>query len=255
MVVEAEEVSKAFESERGRVEALQAASLSVRKGEFVSLLGPSGCGKTTLLRMVGDLETPTTGEIRVSGLVPSEARQQRLTGAVFQKPSLLEWRSVLDNVRLPGEVFKDEEVLGRAEEMVEKVGLTGFEHAFPRELSGGMQSRVSIARALTHRPRVLLMDEPFGALDEITREHLQIELLSVWWETQAAVLLVTHSIPEALIMSDRVVVMSPRPGRIIEDITVPFPRPRENTLRAKTEFVQLEAHLRSQLDRAAFGDS
>jgi len=241
-------VNKVFESDRGRVEAVSDADLSVRRGEFVSLLGPSGCGKTTLLRMVGDLEEPSSGSIHVNSLSPSQARAEKQVGAVFQKPALLEWRSVLDNVRLPGEVFGDETVEGRADEMIAKVGLSGFEHAFPRELSGGMQSRVSIARALTHRPSVLLMDEPFGALDEITRERLQIELLDVWRETQAAVLFVTHSIPEALLLSDRVVVMSPRPGRIIEDLSVPFDRPRQNQLRADPEFVKLEAHLREQLD-------
>jgi NitT/TauT family transport system ATP-binding protein len=237
-----------FESEQGRVNAVDNADLLVRQGEFVSLLGPSGCGKTTLLRMVGDLETPTSGEIQVNGLSTVDARKQRQIGAVFQKPSLLEWRSVLDNVRLPGEIFGDEQVSSRAEEMIRKVGLSDFEDAFPRQLSGGMQSRVSIARALTHRPSVLLMDEPFGALDEITRERLQIELLVIWRETQAAVVFVTHSIPEALLLSDRVVVMSPRPGRIVEDIDVPFPRPRDGQLRADPAFVALEARLRDQLD-------
>ena len=248
-VIRVEGVHKVFASDRGRVNAVSDAHLSVRQGEFVSLLGPSGCGKTTLLRMVGDLETPTSGHIEVNGLSTSEARQQRQIGAVFQKPCLLEWRNVTDNVRLPGEVFGDSAVLGRADDMIRKVGLTGFENAYPRELSGGMQSRVAIARGLTHRPSVLLMDEPFGALDEITRERLQIELLHIWRETQAAVLFVTHSISEALMLSDRVVVMSPRPGRIVEDIAVPFSRPRDGHLRTDTEFVALEAHLRDILNR------
>ncbi len=245
-------VSKIFDSERGRVEAVKDANLKVNRGEFVSLLGPSGCGKTTLLRMVGDLETATMGEIRVNGLTPQESREQRQIGAVFQKPALLEWRNVLDNVRLPGELFRDTSVSSRAQEMIQKVGLHGFEKAFPRELSGGMQSRVAIARALTHRPSVLLMDEPFGALDEITRERLQIELLCVWSETQAAVMFVTHSIAEALLLSDRVVVMSPRPGQIVEDLVVPFARPREGTLRAAPEFVKLESQLREMLNSADF---
>lgn len=237
-----------FTSDRGTVEAVKAANLEVRAGEFVSLLGPSGCGKTTLLRMVGDLETATSGEVIVNGITPSEARMARQIGTVFQKPALLEWRNVLDNVRLPGEVFGDEDVMARAEEMIQTVGLGGFERAYPRELSGGMQSRVSIARALTHRPSVLLMDEPFGALDEITRERLQVELLSVWRETGAAVLFVTHSIPEALLLSDRVVVMSARPGRIVEDLTVPFPRPRQASLRGQPAFVELETQLRCRLN-------
>ena len=247
-VVRIESVFKVFELERGRVDAVHDASLIVRRGEFVSLLGPSGCGKTTLLRMVGDLEIPTNGTITVNGLTPAVARERRQVGAVFQKPALLEWRSVMDNVKLPGEVFGDEAVIDRAEEMIGKVGLNGFEAAYPRELSGGMQSRVSIARALTHRPNVLLMDEPFGALDEITRERLQIELLSIWRETQAAVLFVTHSIPEALLLSDRVVVMSPRPGRIVEDLKVPFRRPRQGDLREEPEFVRLEGRLRNRLN-------
>ena len=251
-VVRVEGVHKVFDSDHGQIDAVDNAGLLVRRGEFVSLLGPSGCGKTTLLRMVGDLDTPTRGRIEVNGLSPDEARKQRLIGAVFQKPSLLEWRSVLDNVRLPGEIFGDDTVESRAEEMIEKVGLGGFERAFPRQLSGGMQSRVSIARALTHRPSVLLMDEPFGALDEITRERLQIELLAVWQETQAAVLFVTHSISEALLLSDRVVVMSPRPGRIVEDLAIPFPRPRDGRLRADQSFVALEAELRELLDHEAF---
>jgi NitT/TauT family transport system ATP-binding protein len=245
-------VTKVFDSERGRVDAVSHANLTVNKGEFVSLLGPSGCGKTTLLRMVGDLEVPTEGIIEVCGVSPSTARQERQTGTVFQKPALLEWRDVLGNVGLPGEIFKDSSVGDRAPEMIEKVGLGGFERAFPRELSGGMQSRVAIARALTHRPNVLLMDEPFGALDEITRERLQIELLRVWRETQAAVLFVTHSIAEALVLSDRVVVMSPRPGRIVEDLAVPFSRPREGSLRADAEFVALEARLRELLSSDDF---
>ncbi|MEE2754292.1 MAG: ABC transporter ATP-binding protein [Candidatus Latescibacterota bacterium] len=245
-------MTKVFDSERGRVDALSHASLTVSKGEFVSLLGPSGCGKTTLLRMVGDLEEPTDGRIEVEGLSPSLARQKRQIGTVFQKPALLEWRDVLGNVGLPGELFRDPQVSARAPEMIEKVGLGGFEHAYPRELSGGMQSRVSIARALTHRPSVLLMDEPFGALDEITRERLQIELLRVWRETRAAVLFVTHSIPEALLLSDRVVVMSPRPGRIVEDLAVPFDRPRDGGLRAIADFVALEARLRERLNSYDF---
>ena len=173
---------------------------------------------------------------------------RRQVGMVFQGPALLEWRTALQNAALPGEVFGDANVRDRAAEMIEKVGLSGFEDAFPRELSGGMQSRVAIARALTHRPGVLLMDEPFGALDEITRERLQFELLRVWEETNASVLFVTHSIPEALVLSDRVVVMSARPGRIVEDVPVPFLRPRDSGIRTAPDFVSLAAHLRDRLD-------
>jgi len=247
--IELDRVSKVFEGDRRRVQAVEEATLLIEQGEFVSLLGPSGCGKTTLMRMVADLEEPTEGSVRVNGLSPQEARHRRQTGMVFQKPALLEWRTVYQNVVLPGEVFGDADVRNRAGDMIGKVGLGGFEDAFPRELSGGMQSRVAIARALTHRPSVLLMDEPFGALDEITRERLQLELLEVWSETNAAVLFVTHSISEALLLSDRVVVMSPRPGRIVEDVRVAFDRPRSPSLRSDPGFVSLEAHLREELNR------
>ena len=244
-------VSKIFEGESRRVTAVEHATLQVQRGEFVSLLGPSGCGKTTLMRMVADLETPSEGAVTVNGLSPGEARRRRQAGMVFQNPALLEWRTVLQNVALPGEIFGDIDVRDRAGEMIQKVGLTGFEEAYPRELSGGMQSRVAIARALTHRPDVLLMDEPFGALDEITREWLQFELLKVWAETNASVLFVTHSISEALVLSDRVVVMSARPGRIVEDVRVDFARPRDGSIRSDPEFVALEAHLRDELNRDA----
>ena len=246
--IDLEGVSKVFEGESRRVIAVERATLQVQRGEFVSLLGPSGCGKTTLMRMVADLETPTAGMVTVNGLTPREARRRRQAGMVFQNPALLEWRTVLQNVALPGEVFGDSDVRNRASEMIQKVGLAGFEDAYPRELSGGMQSRVAIARALTHRPAVLLMDEPFGALDEITRERLQLELLTIWAETNASVLFVTHSISEALVLSDRVVVMSARPGRIVEDGSVDFARPRDGTIRSDPALVALQAHLRNELN-------
>lgn len=251
LAVSLTEVGKVFDSDALHVEAVKGASLEIAGGEFVSLLGPSGCGKTTLLRMVADLEQPTTGNILVNGVPPGEARRSRQVGMVFQTPALLEWRTVEGNVALPGEIFEDVQVRERVSEMIAKVGLDGFGHAYPRELSGGMQSRVSIARALTHRPSVLLMDEPFGALDEITRERLQIELLNVWEETKVAVMFVTHSIPEALVVSDRVVVMSQRPGRIIEDLLVDFPRPRGMDTRSDPRFVELSHHLRRELGQSA----
>ncbi len=253
--IELRDVRKVFvtdlparKSDSNRVEALARISLRIKQGEFVSMIGPSGCGKTSLMRIVGDLETPTEGTVRVLGKMPEVARRERLVGFVFQNPSLLAWRTVEENVRLPAEVFGDAEVLRRIPEMIDIVGLAGFEHAYPRELSGGMQSRVAIARVLTFRPSVLLMDEPFGALDEMTREKMQIELLRIWQATGAAVLFVTHSISEALLLSDRVVVMSARPGRIAEYLTVGFPRPREDGLRADPRFVAMEAHLRGQLE-------
>ena len=243
------DVQKVFETENARIEALEKISLTINKGQFVSLIGPSGCGKTSLMRIVGDLEQPTSGVVHVLGQSPEDARRNRQVGFIFQSPSLLAWRTVEENVRLPAEVFGDEEVLGRVNETIEIVGLGGFEGAYPRELSGGMQSRVAIARVLTFRPSVLLMDEPFGALDEITREKMQIELLQIWQATGAAVVFITHSISEALLLSDRVVVMSARPGRIVEDLSVSFPRPREDRLRAEGRFVEMEAHLRQQLQQ------
>ncbi len=248
--IELENIHKVFTTDSGQVIALEAASLAVSRGEFVSLIGPSGCGKTTLLRIVGDLETASSGRVRVNGTPPAQARTARDIGVVFQSPALLAWRTVAQNVGLPAEVFRDETVRGRVEEMIRIVGLSGFERAYPRELSGGMQSRVAIARALTYRPQVLLMDEPFGALDEITRERMQLELLSIWREARPAVLFVTHSISEAILLSDRVVVMSARPGRISADLTVPFDRPRGAHLRAEPGFVEMEDHLRSTLEEA-----
>ena len=243
-------LQKVFETDNGRVVALENVSLDIKPGEFVSIIGPSGCGKTSMIRIVGDLDTASGGEVVVNQKTPLEARLAREVGFVFQSPALLEWRTVSQNVALAGEVFDDDVVLDRVNELVELVGLTGFENAYPRELSGGMQSRVAIARALTFRPSILLMDEPFGALDEITRERMQLELLQIWRETKATVLFITHSISEALLLSDRVVVMSARPGRIIEDLHVPFERPRNDSLRSESRFVELEAHLRQQLEEA-----
>lgn len=238
-------VNKVFESDTGRVEALNDVNLQVPRGVFVSVVGPSGCGKTSLMRIVGDLETPTSGTVRVNGKLPAEARNAREIGVVFQSPALLGWRTVEENVGLPGEIFNDSEVAARALEMVRTVGLEGFESAYPRQLSGGMQSRVAIARALTYRPAILLMDEPFGALDEMTRERMQLELLRIWRGAKPAVLFITHSIPEAVLLSDRVVVMSPRPGRLVGDVAVDFSRPRNVELLSQPRFVEMVAHLRT----------
>lgn len=250
LAVDLQDLQKVFDSESGRVEALKDVSLQVQPGEFVSIIGPSGCGKTSMIRIVGDLDHATGGTVWVNQKSPFEARKAREVGFVFQSPALLEWRTVRENVALPGEIFSDRDVAERGQDLIEMVGLKGFENAYPRELSGGMQSRVAIARALTFRPSILLMDEPFGALDEITRERMQLELLRIWRETRATVLFITHSISEALLLSDRVVVMSARPGRIIEDLHVEFERPRSDDLRADTRFVELEAHLRQELESA-----
>src|SRR6266516_2612062 len=225
------------------VRALQTVSLEIRGGELVSLIGPSGCGKSTLLRLIGDLLAPTSGEIRVNGKTPRQARLAREYGIVFQQPVLYEWRTVMQNVQLPLEVMRvpADERRGRASDLLQLVGLTEFADRYPWELSGGMQQRVSIARALSFRPSVLLMDEPYGALDEMTRERLNRELLNVWSGTSTTVVFVTHSIAEAIFLSDRVVVMSPRPGRIEAMMQVDLPRPREARTRDTERFVELVA--------------
>lgn len=250
LAVSIENLQKTFVTDNGQVHALKDVNLEVRPGEFVSLIGPSGCGKTTLIRIAGDLDKATGGTILVNQKTPLEARLAREVGFVFQSPALLEWRTVYENVSLAGEIFHDESVVNESQKLIEMVGLTGFEQAYPRELSGGMQSRVAIARALTFRPSILLMDEPFGALDEITRERMQLELLRIWNEAKSTVMFITHSISEALLLSDRVIVMSARPGRIIEDLKVDFGRPRSDDLRSNPRFVELEAHLRGELEGA-----
>jgi NitT/TauT family transport system ATP-binding protein len=233
----------------GAVQALQNVDLDVRAGEFVSLIGPSGCGKSTLLRLIGDLLAPTSGTITVNGKSPREARLSRQYGIVFQQPVLYDWRTVTQNVQLPLEVMKVDQTerRARAAELLHLVGLTDFADHYPWQLSGGMQQRVSIARALSFRPSVLLMDEPFGALDEMTRERLNRELLNVWAETSTAIVFVTHSIPEAVFLSDRVVVMSPRPGRVESIVDVSLPRPRNIEIRDTPQFVELVARVRRHL--------
>jgi NitT/TauT family transport system ATP-binding protein len=231
------------------VRALQDINLTVRSGAFVSLIGPSGCGKSTLLRLLGDLLAPTAGTIRVNGRSPREARLAREYGIVFQQPVLYEWRTVMQNVQLPLEVMRvaAAERHQRAAALLELVGLTEFANRYPWELSGGMQQRVSIARALSFRPSVLLMDEPFGALDEMTRERLNRELLNLWSETNTTIVFVTHSVAEAVFLSDRIVVMSPRPGRIDKVIDVDLPRPREAETREAPHFFELVAEVRHHL--------
>jgi NitT/TauT family transport system ATP-binding protein len=211
-------VQKRFGDGDHVVHALDGIDLEIAAGEFVSLIGPSGCGKSTLLRVVADLEQPTSGTVQVGGKTPHQARLDQDYGIAFQQAGLLEWRSVVENVELPLHVHGVGKATrrARATELLELVGLADFAGSRPSELSGGMQQRVAIARALAPSPRLLLMDEPFGALDEMTRERMQAELLRIAAETGAAVLFVTHSIPEAVVLSDRVVVMSPRPGRITE---------------------------------------
>src|SRR6266567_3398925 len=243
------DVSMSFGAADQAVTALLRLNLDIRQAEFVALIGPSGCGKSTLLRLLGDLLAPTSGEIRVNGKTPRQARLAREYGIVFQQPVLYEWRTVMQNVQLPLEVMRvpADERRGRASDLLQLVGLTEFADRYPWELSGGMQQRVSIARALSFRPSVLLMDEPFGALDEMTRERLNRELLNVWSGTSTTIVFVTHSIAEAVFLSDRVVVMSPRPGRIDAVIDVDLARPREGATRDAPRFFELVAEVRHHL--------
>jgi NitT/TauT family transport system ATP-binding protein len=248
-VVEASGLHLVFGHGAQQTVALADVSLSVAPGAFVSLIGPSGCGKTTLLRAIADLEQPTGGTLRVTGRSPAEARQARAYGYVFQAPALLPWRSVERNVRLPLEVMgmTAAEQRLRAQRYLALVGLEGFRRRFPWQLSGGMQQRVSIARALSFQPALLLMDEPFGALDEITRDGLNLHLHRLWREGGMTVVFVTHSIPEAVFLSTRIVVMSPRPGRILEEIEVDLPEERDLELRETTAFLEVAHRVRGAL--------
>ena len=254
-VVDARGVSLKFQTDDGEIEALANVNLAVAAGEFVSFIGPSGCGKTTLLRVIADLEQPTDGTLMVNGVPPHEARLKRQYGYVFQAPALYPWRTVERNVTLPLEVMgvaKDER-RRRARDQLELVNLAGFARKFPWQLSGGMQQRVSIARALSFDPALLLMDEPFGALDEIVRDHLNEQLLRLWDKTGKTVLFVTHSLPEAVFLSTRIVVMSPRPGRVVDVISCEFPHDRTLEIRETPEFLKIAQRVRAGL-RAGYSD-
>jgi NitT/TauT family transport system ATP-binding protein len=242
-------VSLRFDTADGPVEALSNVDLKVARGAFVSFIGPSGCGKTTLLRAVADLEAPTSGSIRVNGMSPNEARASRTYGYVFQAPALYPWRSVARNIALPLEImgFDRSERDARVAKGLELVNLSGFGAKYPWQLSGGMQQRASIARALSFDPDLLLMDEPFGALDEIVRDMLNQQLLRLWGVTGKTVLFVTHSIPEAVFLSTHIVVMSPRPGRIIDVIACNFPRDRALDIRETPEFLSVANRVRHGL--------
>jgi NitT/TauT family transport system ATP-binding protein len=251
LAVAARNVSKMYQlkGKGNDVLALDDFSLDLRPGELVSIIGPSGCGKSTFLRLVADLIQPTAGEIQVCGMTPSEARRTRAYSFVFQNPVLFPWLTLAENVEFALDItgVPARQRRERAREQIELVGLRGFESALPRQLSGGMRQRAAIARALTLNPSLLLMDEPFGALDEITRDRMNLELLRVLSETGAAVLFVTHSIDEAVILSDRIVVMSPRPGRLVATIPIDLPKPRDRSTRYLPEFVEATIQARKAL--------
>jgi NitT/TauT family transport system ATP-binding protein len=258
MVVSSRGVELVYPAE-GRVPpvtALTDIDLEIGRGSFVSLIGPSGCGKSTFLRIVADLLAPTAGTIVIDGKPPEAARLARQIGFVFQDSALLEWRRILPNVALPLELrgTGKAEREARAAGLLELVGLKGFERSWPRQLSGGMRQRAAIARALSTEPQVLLMDEPFGALDQITRDRLNMELVRIHEATKVTVVFVTHSIREAMLLSDRVVVMTPRPGRIARIIDVPLPRPRTLAVRESQEFQRLVGEGNMELERG-YGDA
>jgi len=249
LAVDARSVSLTFQTRDGEVKALSNVDLQIGVGDFVSFIGPSGCGKTTLLRVIADLERATAGTILVDGISPEQARLRRHYGYIFQAPALYPWRTIERNVALPLEImgFGAEERRRRVERYLTLVNLAGFERKFPWQLSGGMQQRASIARALSFEPALLLMDEPFGALDEIVRDHLNEQLLRLWDQTQKTVVFVTHSIPEAVFLSTKIVVMSPRPGRIIDIIACDFPRDRTLEIRETPEFIKIAQRVRAGL--------
>src|SRR5467141_4840783 len=249
LAVDVRNVSLTFETADGKVDALSNVSLQIADGEFVSFIGPSGCGKTTMLRVIADLQQPTAGTLLVNGMSAEQARLARRYGYVFQAPALFPWRTIEKNLRLPLEVmgFSDSEQRRRAARYLALVNLTGFERKFPWQLSGGMQQRVSIARALSFEPQMLLMDEPFGALDEITRDHLNQHLIRLWEQTRKTVVFVTHSISEAVFLSTKIVVMSPRPGRIMEVIESNLPAKRTLDIRETPDFLAVAQRVREAL--------
>jgi len=248
-VVKAKNLSLTFETNDGPVQALQDIDLTIEKGEFVSFIGPSGCGKTTFLRVMADLEQPTAGTITINGVSPQDARMARAYGYVFQAAGLYPWRTIGGNIRLPLEImgYSKTDQAARVARVLELVDLAGFEKKFPWQLSGGMQQRASIARALAFDADILLMDEPFGALDEIVRDHLNEQLLRLWAKTNKTIAFVTHSIPEAVYLSTKIVVMSPRPGRITDVIDNDLPNDRPLDIRDTSEFLAIAHRVREGL--------
>ncbi|SFK85074.1 ABC transporter ATP-binding protein [Shimia haliotis] len=254
-VISAKNLSLTFQTNDGPVHALKDVDLEINKGDFVSFIGPSGCGKTTFLRCMADLEQPTAGDITVNGVSPKAAREARAYGYVFQHAGLYPWRTIDGNIRLPLEIMGVDKAEQDAavQEVLELVHLEGFEKKYPWQLSGGMQQRASIARALAFHADILLMDEPFGALDEIVRDHLNEQLLDLWARTNKTIGFVTHSIPEAVYLSTKIVVMSPRPGRITDVIESTLPKERPLDIRDSPEFIEIAHRVRDGL-RAGHGD-
>lgn len=244
-------ISKTYMNNAGEeIHALSDISLDIREGEFISLLGPSGCGKSTLLRIIADLLEPTSGEVSIHGMTPRETRLQQKYGIVFQQPVLYDWRTVRRNICMPMEIIgvPKKERTARIDRMLDLVGLSQFGSKYPFELSGGMQQRVGISRALALEPEILLMDEPFSALDEFTREKLNEDILDIWMKTKTTVIFVTHNIPESVFLSDRVVVLSPHPGRVSAVVEIDLPRPRRAELRESPEFYQYIAKIRHSFE-------
>jgi NitT/TauT family transport system ATP-binding protein len=254
-VIVAQNLDLVFQTADGPVQALRDVSLTINKGEFVSFIGPSGCGKTTFLRAIAALERPSAGSLSVNGMTPDQARRARAYGYVFQAAGLYPWRTIAGNVGLPLEImgFSKADRMKKVEEVLELVELSGFGNKFPWQLSGGMQQRASIARALAFDADILLMDEPFGALDEIVRDRLNEELLKLWARTGKTIGFVTHSIPEAVYLSTKIVVMSPRPGRITDVIDSPLPKDRPLDMRDTPEFIAIAHRVREGL-RAGHSD-
>ncbi len=248
-IISANNVNLVFNTSDGIVEALKNVSVNIFKGDFVSFIGPSGCGKTTLLRAIASLEVPNNGHLSVNSMSPEEARKKRAYGYVFQAAGLYPWRNIEKNISLPLEImgYNRAEIPDRVNKVLKLVELTGFEKKFPWQLSGGMQQRASIARALSFDADILLMDEPFGALDEIVRDHLNEQLLRLWTSTNKTICFVTHSIPEAVYLSTKIVVMSPRPGRIIDMIESPLPLERPLEIRDTPEFLKISQRVREGL--------
>lgn len=249
--IQVKDLDVTFKDNSGNdVKALTGVNLDIYKGEFISLLGPSGCGKTTLLRSIADLQEPTDGTIRISGQTPKELRLQQKFGFVFQQPVLFDWRTVKKNVELPLEIMYQSKAdrSKRADEMLEMVGLKDFANHFPKQLSGGMQQRVNIARAFGIRPEILLMDEPFSALDEFTKEKLYEDLLRIWRQTNKTIIFVTHNIQEAVFLSDRICVLSPHPGRLSTIVDVDLPRPRTLDMKESAHFNELVLKVRNSFE-------